>query len=89
MNAENSEILIVGGGIGGLTMALALPPWHVPCKALLHELCQVGAPIGVELVQYRLTDTGNVMSIVAVLSNQRRQVRNDCWKHCQYRYSQL
>src|SRR5256885_2319264 len=45
MDATRSDILIVGGGIGGLTLALALHRAGVPCR--LFEAAPEVKPLGV------------------------------------------
>ena len=44
---EPLEILIVGGGIGGQTMALALHATGLPCRIRIHEAAPTLLPLGV------------------------------------------
>ncbi|MBT5238958.1 MAG: NAD(P)-binding protein, partial [Rhodospirillaceae bacterium] len=45
MTDKKSEILIIGGGIGGLTLALALHKRGIPCR--IFEAAPEFKPLGV------------------------------------------
>jgi salicylate hydroxylase len=76
----NPSIVIIGAGVGGLTLALALRRWRIDAEILEQsgELCEVGAAVGLAANATRLLrDIGLEDPLAQVSTEPTRMVHRD------------